>query len=442
MSPLAYAVLAVLMFGVNTVFWSAVGTVRWLWHELVPRGVHEQGSTVRMGPVPKPEQVAVLMAAHNEESVIATSIASAARLLPARQIFVASDGSADATVELARAAGANVLDLQPNRGKAGALAAGVEQFHLADRFEVVLILDADTELDSGYLTSGLPLFADQDVAVVAGRATTQWQPAALDLLGKAVVAHRERIYVVVQRLVKYGQALSGLDAISIAPGFASMYRSRVLRSVEMNPPGLVIEDFNMTFEIHRHDLGRIAFHPSAAVARTQDPATVQEYSKQVRRWALGFWQTVRLHGLFHRGLFWVSLTSYCVELIVSSVVLLATALLIVFGVSKALLGAAGLPVVTLPDLPPVGALLLIVLVPDLVLTLAVAAGQRRLTILAAAPAYPLMRLLDAWLCLRSLGASFRTSSSGRWSSPTRRASAPGRADVAPTTEPTMQEANA
>jgi cellulose synthase/poly-beta-1,6-N-acetylglucosamine synthase-like glycosyltransferase len=363
------------------------------------------------------------MAAHNEESVIGAAIGSVTRLIPPEQVFVASDGSRDATVDLVRAAGANVLDLQPNRGKAGALAAGVTEFGLADRFEVVLILDADTELDADYFTSGLELFADPDVAVVAGRATTQWRPQALGLLGKIVVAHRERIYVVVQRMVKYGQALSAMDAVAIAPGFASMYRSRVLREVDMNPPGLVIEDFNMTFEIHRRKLGRIAFHPSAAVARTQDPGNLREYAHQVHRWALGFWQTVRLHGVLHRGLFWLSLTLYCGELVISSLTLLATALLIVLAAAFALLGVAGLDVALPSAIPAAWVLLLVVLLPDLALTCAVALGQRRAVIFGAAPAYPLLRLLDAWLCLRSLVASFRTTSSGSWNSPTRRTTA-------------------
>jgi cellulose synthase/poly-beta-1,6-N-acetylglucosamine synthase-like glycosyltransferase len=424
MNPVAYySLLAALMFGVNTVLWSGVGAVRWFRHELWPVGAHSSTRTDRRCLAPRLSRVAVLMAAHNEESVIGDAIASVTRLIPPEQVFVASDGSRDATVELVRAAGANVLDLQPNRGKAGALAAGVSEFGLADRFEVVLILDADTELNPDYFTSGLELFSDPDVAVVAGRATTQWRPGTLGLLGKVVVAHRERIYVIVQRLVKYGQALSAMDAVAIAPGFASMYRSRVLREVDMNPPGLVIEDFNMTFEIHRRRLGRIAFHPSAAVARTQDPGNLHEYMRQVQRWALGFWQTVRLHGLLHRGTFWFSLTLYCGELVLSALTLLATALLAVLAAAFALLGFVGVDVALPGVIPPVWVLVLVVLIPDLALTCAVAAGQRRAVILAAAPAYPLLRVVDAWLCLRSLVMSFRTTSSGSWSSPTRRTAA-------------------
>lgn len=424
-TPVGLAILAVLMFGINTAFWAVVGSIRAALHGMRRRfyGAHVSAS-IRPRPfaVPTVVQVAVLIAAHNEGEVIVDSIRSALRLVKASQVFVVSDGSSDDTAVQARLTGAAVLELSPNRGKAGALAAGIEYFHLAESFKVVLLLDADTELDLDYFKTGLPMFSAPDVAAVAGRAATQWRPEELSLVGRAVVAHRERIYVLVQRLVKYGQAAEAIDAVTIAPGFASMYRASVFSSVEMNPPGVVIEDFNMTFEIHRHRLGRIAFHPGAAVARTQDPDRLADYAKQVHRWALGFWQTVRLHRPFHRGVFWWVLGMYCCELILSCVVLLATALVIaVDGVLLALrsLGLA----VKLPDfIPPTSTLLLIVLIPDLVLTCVVALGQRRLLILAAAPAFPLLRLVDSWLCLSSLLASFRTTSNGRWQSPTRRVS--------------------
>jgi cellulose synthase/poly-beta-1,6-N-acetylglucosamine synthase-like glycosyltransferase len=375
------------------------------------------------------------MAAHNEAAVIGSSIASATRLVPPERIFVTSDGSTDDTVRLVRDAGANVLDLQPNRGKAGALAAGVAHFRLAERFAVVLILDADTELDADYLRTGLPLFADPRVAVVAGRATTQWHLSGLGPLGRTLLMHRERIYAVVQRLVKYGQGLASVDAITIAPGFASMYRGAALRSVEMNPPGLVIEDFNMTFEIHRRRLGRIAFHPKAAVARTQDPATLREYSRQVRRWALGFWQTIRLHRLWHPGVFWFALCLYCAELVSSAIALVAAAAVILLALAVHAIDGAGAWLALPGWLPSTGSLLLAVIVPDLLLTCTVALGQRRLAFLVAAPAYPFLRLLDAWMCLAALARSGRTTSTGRWTSPTRRPNIPSAAPT--TTTPTV-----
>ena len=119
-------------------------------------------------------------------------------------------------------------------------------------------------------------------------------------IGRFLVAYRERFYVVIQYLIKYGQAARPINVVSIVPGFASMYRTRILGDIDIAAPGLAIEDFNMTFEVHAKRLGRIAFRPQAAIAYTQDPDTFADYRKQLHRWTLGFWQTVRRHG-FHFG---------------------------------------------------------------------------------------------------------------------------------------------
>ena len=261
--------------------------------------------------------MAILIAAHNEELVIAETIAAASKLVDLTNIFVVSDGSKDATASIVRAAGANVLELNPNRGKAGALAAGIAEFGLRDRFEVVLLLDADTHLAPDYLQSALPLFDDPEVVAVAGRARTIDDMASSTRLGRFLLAYRERLYLVVQLLVKFGQAAKWANAVTIVPGFASMYRTRALAHIDVVGAGLVIEDFNMTFEVHAKKLGRIEFHPWAAVAYTQDPDNLNEYVKQVRRWILGFWQTVRRHQ-FRASVFWFALMIFIFELITSS----------------------------------------------------------------------------------------------------------------------------
>jgi glycosyltransferase involved in cell wall biosynthesis len=82
--------------------------------------------------------IAILIPAWNEEKTICevASIAIAAKLGP---VLVVSDGSSDNTVAEAKKSGAMVLDLQPNQGKGGAVAAGVAQLAT----EWVLLLDAD-----------------------------------------------------------------------------------------------------------------------------------------------------------------------------------------------------------------------------------------------------------------------------------------------------------
>src|SRR5690606_41101148 len=114
------------------------------------------------------------------------------------------------------------LDIHPNRGKAGAIRASVEELALADRFEVLLLLDADSQLHDDYLVSGLPAFADPEVVAVAGRATTILDPPPATVLGRVLVAYRERLYLSVQYLQKFGRAARLLNEVTIVPGFASM----------------------------------------------------------------------------------------------------------------------------------------------------------------------------------------------------------------------------
>lgn len=370
-----------------------------------------------------PSNVAVLIAAHNEGLVIRETIRAAAALVPIRNIHVVSDMSTDDTAAIARRAGVKVLELEPNRGKAGALAAGIAHFELCRKFKVVMLLDADTRPAPDYLDTGLPMFSDPTVVAVAGRAKSIMTPAAPTALGRFLVAYRERLYIVVQLLFKYGQAAKGANVVSIVPGFASMYRTSALAKIDVLAPGLVIEDFNMTFEIHSKKLGRIAFHPSAAVAYTQDPDTFRDYTKQVRRWILGFWQTVRRHKP-QLGKFWLVLIFYILETVASSVflvLLIPAFLLSLVAAAQVQLGNASAEMIVVAGLLRPQDVLLGVFLPDLLLTVIAALSLRRPGFLLMAPLFPLMRILDAGICLMVLPQAYSAASSGVWTSPARRA---------------------
>lgn len=416
------AVLAIVMFGVNAVFWSSVGIAR-----RIEQWRHQRSGHARHAALPgtrlTADDVAILVAAHNEELVIENTIESALALVPASNVHVISDGSVDRTAELACEAGVQVLELDPNKGKAGALAAGIEHFELADNFSVVVLLDADTRLAADYLETGLRSFDDPEVVAVAGRSATIVTPAPETRLGRFLISYRERVYVAVQLLIKYGQAARKANVVSIVPGFASMYRTSILSRIDIAAQGLVIEDFNMTFEVHAKQLGRIAFHPSAAVAYTQDPDNFREYTNQVRRWTLGFWQTVRRH-TWQANKFWLALSCYIVELVVSSVVLiLFLPLLLATLAAAAIVRWSETPpaaVVEFAHIMPPLYLVLGILIPDLVLTVLAAVAMRRPGYLLYAPLFPLMRIVDAYICLRTLPQAWSFRSTGRWTSPTRR----------------------
>lgn len=80
-----------------------------------------------------------IVPAHNEAPRIAPVIRT---LLASRQfarVLVVDDGSTDETAAVARVAGAQVLSLSPNRGKGGAMLAGLQ----STNEPVVVFFDAD-----------------------------------------------------------------------------------------------------------------------------------------------------------------------------------------------------------------------------------------------------------------------------------------------------------
>jgi polyisoprenyl-phosphate glycosyltransferase len=84
------------------------------------------------------EAIAIIPA-FNEEKTIGDVLAVLEQVSLIKKIIVVSDGSTDNTVEVARSFNVEVVELEENRGKGGALKAGFENF----RADVVLFLDAD-----------------------------------------------------------------------------------------------------------------------------------------------------------------------------------------------------------------------------------------------------------------------------------------------------------
>lgn len=93
------------------------------------------------GPLAEPAEHAaadIVIPAYQEAANV-DRVVRAALAAGLGRVLVVDDGSTDATAEVARAAGADVLSLAANRGKGGALQAGVQ----ACTSPVVVLLDAD-----------------------------------------------------------------------------------------------------------------------------------------------------------------------------------------------------------------------------------------------------------------------------------------------------------
>src|ERR1700761_1682596 len=93
--------------------------------------------------------VAVVIPAYNEADRVGATVAAALTLPGVDTVVVASDGSTDATVQVARAAGATVWKTARNQGRAPAMLAGARAVRAVDRRDPaaaprhLLFLDAD-----------------------------------------------------------------------------------------------------------------------------------------------------------------------------------------------------------------------------------------------------------------------------------------------------------
>lgn len=180
------------------------------------------------------QPVTVVIAAHNEEDVIATKVANVQSSSYPRsliEIVVASDGSTDRTVEVARRAGADrVLDL-PRVGKITALNAGVE----AGRGEVLVFTDADSLFRGETLDQLMANLADPAVGGVSANEVSrigtdasgvargeglywryeQWLKRLEDKVGSTVSASG-RLYAVRRSLFRPATVTAGTDDFVIS----------------------------------------------------------------------------------------------------------------------------------------------------------------------------------------------------------------------------------
>jgi len=112
--------------------------------------------------------------AYQCEATVGAVVAGVRRHL--ERVVVVDDGSRDATAELARAAGAEVLSLPGNRGKGHALRVGIERA-LGGAESALALLDADGQHDP----ADLP------------RLLAVWDARHADLVIGSRLADRERI---------------------------------------------------------------------------------------------------------------------------------------------------------------------------------------------------------------------------------------------------------
>src|SRR5258707_9214703 len=210
-----------------------------------------------------PPSVTVLIPAHNEESVIVQTVSSVLLSdLKDLHIIVVNDGSTDRTGELMETNFSHEPRVriihQVNRGKAAALNAAMS---LADT-EIVVTIDADTEIEPDAIGNLIRHFSDPKVGAVAGnvkvgnrsRWLTRWQ--ALE-------------YITSQNMEK--RAFDLLNCITVVPGALGAWRKKAIEAAGGITADTVAEDADLTIAIRR--LGWRVTYDEEAVAWTATPET-------------------------------------------------------------------------------------------------------------------------------------------------------------------------
>ncbi|HEU5063147.1 MAG TPA: glycosyltransferase [Solirubrobacterales bacterium] len=222
--------------------------------------------------------VSLVVPAYDEEEVIAAKVANALALDYPRerlQVIVASDGSADATAERARAAGADlVLELPPG-GKVAALNAAAAEAS----GEVLAFSDANSTWAPDALRRLVAPFADSQVAYVCG------QVRFLDPGGDNLEGVYWRYEMAVREMES---ALGGVTA-----GNGAIYAVRRDAYIPLAPSGS--HDLSFPFALAKRGL-RSLYAPDARAEEKMVPTLEGEFARK-RRMMVGLWDIVIGEGM-------------------------------------------------------------------------------------------------------------------------------------------------
>lgn len=227
-------------------------------------------------------RISLIVPAYNEEKTINACIESLLKLnYPDYEIIVVDDGSTDRTYEEALKCGTIKVIHQSNQGKPNALNNGIRN----STGEIILTVDADTELDKNALQSIASRFAlSEKLGAVAGNVKVKSESGLLNVVQSAE-------YVTGINLVRKGQSVLG--CVTIVPGPIAALKRQAVEKTGFFTDDTFAEDFDITLKILKE--GYRIEYDEASVAYTDAPKNVEDLLKQRRRWYRGMIQVLDKH---------------------------------------------------------------------------------------------------------------------------------------------------
>jgi cellulose synthase/poly-beta-1,6-N-acetylglucosamine synthase-like glycosyltransferase len=227
--------------------------------------------------------VTVLIPAYNEEKVLSRTIETVLEAsYPDKEIIVIDDGSKDRTNQIALRymnQGVKVIH-RPNGGKATALNHGL----LFARGEIIVIVDADSQICKNTLIELVKPFRDPEVVAVAGN---------IKVLNRRNFLTNCQALEYIASINIYRRALDVFGSVTVVPGALGAYRREAMQSSGSYDTDTLVEDFDVTIKALK--TGQIVQASTSAISYTEAPYTVKDLFKQRLRWYRGNFQAMWKH---------------------------------------------------------------------------------------------------------------------------------------------------
>jgi len=228
------------------------------------------------------QRVTLIVAAHDEQDVIAAKVADALALDYPRallQVIVACDGCTDQTAQRARAAGADLVLELPRGGKIRAQDAAVERAS----GEIVAFSDANSTWQPDALRELLGAFGDPRVGYACGRVRFVQGGAG------AGASNQEGVYW------RYELAVRSLESrlCSITAGNGAIYATRRDSYIVVDP--IMGHDLSLPFNVVKRGM-RAVYVPSARASEKMVPSLLGEFQRK-RRMMSHTWPIVLRGGM-------------------------------------------------------------------------------------------------------------------------------------------------
>ncbi|MGD0455233.1 MAG: glycosyltransferase [Solirubrobacteraceae bacterium] len=226
----------------------------------------EGGALKQSSPPASLPALSLIVAAHDEQEVIAAKVANALALDYPRellQVIVACDGCTDATAARARAAGADLVLELPRGGKIRAQDAAVQQAS----GEIVAFSDANAQWEPAAARTLVSAFEDPRVGYACGQVRF--------VQGAAGGGNQEGVYW------RYELAVRALESrlSSITAGNGAIYATRRESYIVVDP--IMGHDLSLPFNIVKRGL-RAVYVADARASEKMVPSLAGEFARKRR----------------------------------------------------------------------------------------------------------------------------------------------------------------